>query len=60
MAKHRRRKTCKEQKKVISSSEKPGPSTTEASPEIDLNEDLALEDSDEDGGVIVEEDFIVL
>ena len=71
MASHRKREICKERKKVITSSErdedreveKPGPSTEDSSEEVDLYEDLALEDSDdsdEEEGVIVEEDTIVL
>ena len=65
MARHRKREICKGRKKVITSSEreedregrKPGPSSQD-SPEIDLYEDLALEDSDdsdeeEEEGVIV-------
>ena len=63
MARHR--KICKERKKVVTSSEneedregeKPGPSS-QVSPEVDLYEDLALEDSndsdeEEEEGVIV-------
>ena len=70
MASHRKREICKERKKVITSSErdedregeKVGPSTEDRE-EVDLYEDLALEDSDdsdEEEGVVVEEDTIVL